>query len=109
MNNVTEQLLAASQLGEENTIMMEKATQAAWNVVEAVNIAGKKASSWSDELFKSSLPFGSSWLPMVVFPFIFIWLGSYGLPPSMPRNIGLAASGEPLLYYILPCFCGSFV
>lgn len=36
----------------------------------------------------------TSWWPFVVFPTASLILGSYGLPPSMLRNIGLLAFGE---------------
>ncbi|KAL2264640.1 hypothetical protein VTJ83DRAFT_7150 [Remersonia thermophila] len=35
-----------------------------------------------------------SWWPFVVFPTASLVMGSYGLPPSMVRNIGLLAVGE---------------
>ncbi|KAL1841648.1 hypothetical protein VTJ49DRAFT_6754 [Mycothermus thermophilus] len=35
-----------------------------------------------------------SWWPFIVFPTASLVIGSYGLPPSMVRNIGLLAFGE---------------
>ena len=35
-----------------------------------------------------------SWWPYVVCPVVFLVVGSYGLPPSITRNIGLLTAGE---------------
>lgn len=37
---------------------------------------------------------GAAWWPYVICPAVSLVLGSYGLPPSMLRNLGLIAAGE---------------
>ncbi|KZL71430.1 nuclear membrane fusion protein Kar5 [Colletotrichum tofieldiae] len=47
----------------------------------------------------------TSWLPYVICPAASLLMGSYGLPPSAVRNIGLIALGETVGIFVLSIEC----
>lgn len=93
MMNMTEQLHMASQIGDEHTVMLGKAAQAASTLADIVDKTTATASTWQNGMFRSSGPFGINWPLFIGTPVMVVLLGSYGLEPSLSRNASLVLSG----------------
>jgi hypothetical protein len=93
MMNMTEQLQAAAQMGDEHTVLLVKATSAASNLADIVDKSTSMASNWQTRMFRSSGPFGIDWTLFIGTPVMVVLLGSYGLEPSFSRNALLVLSG----------------
>ena len=65
----------------------------------SANIIGESLSSWGS---------GSSWWPYIWCPTVTLIVGSYGLPPSSLRNLGLLALGGCPLFPNLTRFANSW-
>lgn len=102
MINMTEQLHMASQMGDEHTVMLGKATQAASTLADIVDKTTATASTWQTQMFGSGGPFGINWSLFIGTPVMVVLLGSYGLEPSLSRNAALVLSGM-FLYLWLCC------
>ncbi len=85
---------AAEQLStkfETHSTMLKQANNITNDILDALEETAIMA-SWMSESFLAATT--KSWWPFVVFPTASLVLGSYGLPPSILRNIGLLAFGE---------------
>ena len=72
--------------------MLQQANNMTSDILDALEETAAMASWMSQSFFMSAT--AKSWWPLVVFPTAALVMGSYGLPPSILRNIGLLAFGE---------------
>ncbi|KAI9736564.1 MAG: hypothetical protein M1818_006075 [Claussenomyces sp. TS43310] len=86
MENITEQLHAITQLGENHTLVLAQARKMANGLLVEIDQVRSTASVLDNTL-------GISWSMLLGFPCTAVVLGSYGLKPSMMRNISLMLSG----------------
>lgn len=68
------------------------------DILDSLEETAAVVSSMNESLFASSA--ARSWWPFVVFPTASLVMGSYGLPPSIFRNIGLLAFGEVIGFVV---------
>lgn len=97
--NMTEQLYTAAQLGDEHTVVLGKATEAASALSKMIDSTTSAASTWQGRMFGPSGPFGINWSLFIGTPVMLLLLGSYGLKPSLKRNAALIFSG----WFVLQC------
>ncbi|TLD03964.1 hypothetical protein PgNI_11400 [Pyricularia grisea] len=89
LENMTEQLV---EKYDNHSSKLESVRNMTNDIVETLNDAQVLATAT-----KNTFTFGSSWwLTYVTLPLGFVVAGSYGLSPSLPRNILLAALREGL-------------
>ena len=62
------------------------------DILDTLEVAASSATSFNDSFFKNSVV--RSWWPYLICPAATLFLGSYGLAPSVFRNLGLLALGE---------------
>jgi hypothetical protein len=77
---------------DDHSTMLKQANNITNDILDALEETAAVASSMSDSFFMRAT--SRSWWPFVVFPTAFLVMGSYGLPPSILRNLGLLAFGE---------------
>jgi hypothetical protein len=77
---------------DDHAGMLKQASNITNDILDALEETAAVASSMSESFFASATT--RSWWPFVVFPTASLVMGSYGLPPSILRNLGLLAFGE---------------
>ncbi|KAK4147430.1 nuclear fusion protein KAR5 [Dichotomopilus funicola] len=77
---------------DEHSTLLKQASNITNDILDTLEETAATASSLSESFFSRVTT--HSWWPFVVFPTASLVMGSYGLPPSMLRNIGLLAFGE---------------
>ncbi|KAK4105276.1 hypothetical protein N658DRAFT_503445 [Parathielavia hyrcaniae] len=77
---------------DDHSSMLRQANNITNDILDTLEETAAVASSMSESFFMSATT--RSWWPFVVFPTASLVMGSYGLPPSIVRNIGLLALGE---------------
>ncbi|KAL2168082.1 hypothetical protein VTG60DRAFT_394 [Thermothelomyces hinnuleus] len=77
---------------EDHSSMLKQVSNITNDILDSLEETAAVATSMNKSLFASSVT--RSWWPFVVFPTASLIMGSYGLPPSIFRNIGLLAFGE---------------
>ncbi|KAK3316114.1 hypothetical protein B0H66DRAFT_576105 [Apodospora peruviana] len=92
---VTETLATKYQ---DHTHMLNQASNITNDILDALDEASTTVSQVNSYLFKDGA--SGSWWPYLVFPTISLVMGSYGLPPSAFRNLGLLALGEAIGYLV---------
>ncbi|KAK3394910.1 hypothetical protein B0H63DRAFT_556053 [Podospora didyma] len=88
---VTENLSAKY---DDHTHMLKQASNLTNDVLDVLAEAASTAAFVNTSRFEDAI--FSSWWPHIVFPAASLVLGSYGLPPSISRNLGLLALGEAI-------------
>ena len=83
---------ALSTQVEGQSSMLKQASNMTNDILDALEETAAMASWMSESFFMSAT--ARSWWPFVVFPTVSLVMGSYGLPPSILRNVGLLAFGE---------------
>lgn len=78
--------------------MLKEASNITNEILDALEGTAAAASSINDSFFMSATT--RSWWPFVVFPTASLVMGSYGLPPSIFRNLGLLAFGEAVGFVV---------
>ncbi|KAL2259572.1 hypothetical protein VTK26DRAFT_6712 [Humicola hyalothermophila] len=78
----------------EHSRMLKQADNITNDILDALEDTAAAASSINESFFSSATT--RSWWPFVVFPTASLVMGSYGLPPSIFRNLGLLALGEAI-------------
>lgn len=84
---------------QDHSAFLHQANNVTNNLLDALHETAAVASSMQDS-FLSRVANKSSWWPYIIFPTASLVLGSYGLPPSMLRNIGLLAFGEAVGFVV---------
>ncbi|KAK3939063.1 nuclear fusion protein KAR5 [Diplogelasinospora grovesii] len=77
---------------KDHTHMLKQANNITNDILDALEETAATASSVNQSLFKDAA--STSWWPYIVCPTVSLVMGSYGLPPSAFRNLGLLALGE---------------
>lgn len=75
---------------EKHTYSIQSVHNLTQNLVGTLTDANTLASNAKNALFSWT----SNWLPFAFYPVVFVLAGSYGLPPSIVRNLWLAALSE---------------
>ncbi|KAK4111440.1 hypothetical protein N656DRAFT_769502 [Canariomyces notabilis] len=94
MNRLLTTTEALSTKLEDHSSMLKQANNITNDILNGLEDTAKAASSLSGSLFTTVT--SQSWWPFVVFPAASLVMGSYGLPPSIFRNLGLLALGEAI-------------
>lgn len=84
---------------QDHSAFLHQANNVTNDLLDALHETAAVASSMQDS-FLSRVANKSSWWPYIIFPTASLVLGSYGLPPSMLRNIGLLAFGEAVGFVV---------
>jgi hypothetical protein len=84
---------------QDHSAFLSQANNVTNDLLGALHETAAVASSMQDS-FLSRVANKSSWWPYIIFPTASLVLGSYGLPPSMLRNIGLLAFGEAVGFVV---------
>jgi hypothetical protein len=82
----------------DHSSMLKQANNITNDILDALEETAAVASSMNESFFMSATT--RSWWPFVVFPTASLVMGSYGLPPSIVRNIGLLAFGEAVGFVV---------
>lgn len=98
--NMTEQVQAAHIAGEDHTILLSKATQAATSLLETIEKAESGATTWQKKMLSGSGPFGVGWALFILTPLATVMIGSYHRKPTILQTIGLTILGVPLAILI---------
>ncbi|KAK3349367.1 hypothetical protein B0T25DRAFT_547849 [Lasiosphaeria hispida] len=83
---------------EHHTLMLTQAANMTSELLDTLEETSSKAQSLNRSLIVDAM--SGSWWPYVLCPAGFLILGSYGLPPSAGRNIGLLATGEVIGFLV---------
>lgn len=83
---------------EDHSSMLKQANNMTNDILDALEETAAAASSVKESFFTSATT--RSWWPFVVFPTASLVMGSYGLPPSILRNLGLLALGEAVGFMV---------
>jgi hypothetical protein len=83
---------ALSNKFEDQSSLLLQANNITNDILDALEETAKLASSMNESFLSRAT--AHSWWPLVVFPTASLIMGSYGLTPSVLRNIGLLALGE---------------
>ncbi|KAL2150672.1 hypothetical protein VTH82DRAFT_7235 [Thermothelomyces myriococcoides] len=95
LNTATEELVAKF---EDHSSTITQVSNITNDILDSLEETAAVVSSMNESLFASSA--ARSWWPFVVFPTASLVMGSYGLPPSIFRNIGLLAFGEVIGFVV---------
>ncbi|AEO64002.1 uncharacterized protein THITE_2141973 [Thermothielavioides terrestris NRRL 8126] len=87
----------ASKL-EDHSTMLKQANNITNDILDSLEETAAAASSMNKSFFSSVTT--RSWWPFVVFPTACLVMGSYGLRPSILRNLGLLALGEAIGFVV---------
>lgn len=79
-----------SEKFEDHSSMLKQVNNITTNILETLEETAVVASSVNESFSRATT---LSWWPFVTFPTASLVLGSYGLPPSMFRNLALLALG----------------
>lgn len=83
---------------EGHSSMLKQANNITNDILDALEGTAAAASSLNHSFFMRATT--RSWWPFVIFPTASLVMGSYGLPPSVVRNIGLLAFGEAVGFVV---------
>ncbi|KAG7286055.1 hypothetical protein NEMBOFW57_008358 [Staphylotrichum longicolle] len=83
---------------EDHSGMLKQANNITNDILDALEETAAVASSMNESFFTRVTT--RSWWPFVVFPTASLVMGSYGLPPSIFRNLGLLAFGEAVGFVV---------
>ncbi|KAK1771731.1 hypothetical protein QBC33DRAFT_554898 [Phialemonium atrogriseum] len=92
LNRLIEASEALSTKYNHHSYLLRQAGNITEDILDSLVEAASTASSVNQSLFKASI--STSWWPYIVCPTVALVMGSYGLPPSAFRNLGLIAFGE---------------
>lgn len=98
MDRVLIKTEALSTKLEDHSSMLKQANNITNDILDALEETAAVASSVNQSFFMSATT--RSWWPFVVFPAASLVMGSYGLPPSIMRNLGLLALGEAIGFIV---------
>lgn len=98
--NMTELVNAVHNAGEDHTILLSKATQAATSLLETIEKAESGATTWQKKILSGSGPFGVGWALSILTPMATVMIGSYNHKPTVLQTIGLTVLGIPLAILI---------
>jgi hypothetical protein len=82
----------------DHSSTLKQANNITNDILDALEETAAVAFSMNESFFTSATT--RSWWPFVVFPTASLVMGSYGLPPSIVRNIGLLAFGEAVGFVV---------
>jgi hypothetical protein len=77
---------------EDHSSMLKQANNITNDILDSLEETAAAAASITESFFLGATT--RSWWPFFVFPTASLVMGSYGLPPSILRNLGLLAAGE---------------
>ncbi|KAK0708205.1 hypothetical protein B0H67DRAFT_332900 [Lasiosphaeris hirsuta] len=83
---------------EHHRLMLSQAKNMTLEVLDTLEETASKAESLNRSLLVDAMK--ASWWPHILYPAGFLLLGSYGLPPSAGRNIGLLVAGEVTAFLV---------
>jgi hypothetical protein len=83
---------------KDHSSMLKQANNITNDILDALEETAAVASSMNESFFMSVTT--RSWWPFLVFPTASLVMGSYGLPPSIFRNLGLLAFGEAVGFVV---------
>ncbi|KAL2015788.1 hypothetical protein VTK56DRAFT_4841 [Thermocarpiscus australiensis] len=83
---------------EDHSTMLKQANNITNDILDALEETAATAASLNQSFFMRTTT--QSWWPFIVFPAASLVMGSYGLPPSIFRNIGLLALGEAIGFVV---------
>lgn len=92
MDRLLETAVTLSTKLEDHSGMLKQANNITNDILDALEDTAAAASSLNQSFFTTVTT--QSWWPFVIFPTASLVMGSYGLPPSIFRNLGLLALGE---------------
>lgn len=77
---------------DDHSGMLKQANNITSDILDALEDTAAAAASLNQSFLTTVTT--QSWWPFIVFPTASLVMGSYGLPPSIFRNLGLFALGE---------------
>lgn len=77
---------------EDHAYLLRQATNITTELLDTLEDTASAATRIRKSVFDSSV--SGTWWPYMICPAISLVMGSYGLPPSILRNLGLIAVGE---------------
>ncbi|KAH8904464.1 hypothetical protein BR93DRAFT_917064 [Coniochaeta sp. PMI_546] len=77
---------------EDHAYLLRQATNITTELLDTLEDTASAATRIGKSVFDSSV--SGTWWPYMICPAISLVMGSYGLPPSILRNLGLIAVGE---------------
>ncbi|KAL2143936.1 hypothetical protein VTI28DRAFT_9766 [Corynascus sepedonium] len=83
---------------EDHSSMLKQANNITNDILDALEETAAVA-NWMNQSFFSNTA-TRTWWPFVLFPTASLIMGSYGLPPSIFRNIGLLVFGELIAFVV---------
>ncbi|KAK4248549.1 hypothetical protein C7999DRAFT_13509, partial [Corynascus novoguineensis] len=83
---------------EDHSSMLKQANNITNDILDALEETAAVA-TWMNQSFFANIA-ARSWWPFVLFPTASLVMGSYGLPPSIFRNIGLLVFGELIAFVV---------
>lgn len=85
---------ALSTKFEDHASLLKQANNITNDILDSLEETAAVATQMNESFFTTATT--RSWWPFVVFPTASLVMGSYGLPPSIFRNLGLLALGEAI-------------
>ena len=92
MNRLLDVTTNLSDKFTDHTLLLDQASNKTNQVLDTLEETAAKAESVNASLVREAVNAG--WWPYIICPTVSLIMGSYGLPPSAFRNIGLLALGE---------------
>jgi hypothetical protein len=83
---------------EDHAYLLRQASNITTEILDTLEETASAVTHIGKSVFESSV--SSSWWPYMICPAVSLVMGSYGLPPSIFRNLGLLALGEVVAYMI---------
>lgn len=80
--------------------MIKEAANVTSELLDTLEETAKTATAVTQSAFAGRLGGSGGWWPFLVCPAVTIIAGSYGLEPSVVRNLGLLALGELVALYL---------
>jgi hypothetical protein len=88
MQNFTEMMQGATSMGEDHVVNLERVKEIASELKDSVEQASNSAS------YSTGASVLLQMATFILCPAFAVVLGSWGLPPSFTRNIGLSVAGK---------------
>ncbi|OIW24396.1 hypothetical protein CONLIGDRAFT_718356 [Coniochaeta ligniaria NRRL 30616] len=83
---------------EDHAYLLRQASNITTELLDTLEEAASAATRIGKSVFDTSI--SGAWWPYMICPAVSLVMGSYGLPPSILRNLGLIAAGEAFGFMI---------
>jgi hypothetical protein len=84
---------------EDHARLLRQASNITTELLDSLEKTASAATRIGKSVFDTSV--SGHWWPYIICPTVSLVMGSYGLPPSILRNIGLIAAGEAFGFFIV--------